>query len=178
MTLAARTTLLTALLFFLILLSPSRAQTIAVGAGSHTTDLPPGAKAPQAQIFRTDALKGPTPTNDWWSSIAWTKFSDKQYPHPLAVHCEARGLRVYYPGPGITANAAAIFGSMPDQGDLVLGHSAAQEFPAARLGGFSACFLSAKFADPERSLRVSYGPGSPSVFALYDKGEPTVTFPA
>src|SRR4051794_24089204 len=139
--------------------SLARAEVVTVGAGSYTTDLPPGAKAPQSEIFRTAALKGPTPTNDWWSSVAWTKFSDKQYPHPLAVRCESRGLRVYYPGPSITANSQAIFGSMPDQGDLVLGHSAANEFPDARLDGFSDWFVSVKFADADHALRVSYGHG-------------------
>ena len=53
---------------------PTRAEVVTVGAGSYTTDLPPGAKAPQSEIFRTDAVKGHTPTNDWWSSVAWTKF--------------------------------------------------------------------------------------------------------
>jgi endoglucanase Acf2 len=167
---------LLAILLLTTTLPKAHAEVVAVGSGSYTTDLPPGAKAPQSEIFRTAALKGPTPTNDWWSSVAWTKFSDKQYPHPLAVRCESRGLRVYYPGPSITANSQAIFGSMPDQGDLVLGHSAANEFPDARLDGFSDWFVSVKFADADHALRVSYGHGSPFVYALYEKGEPTVTF--
>ena len=75
-----------------------------LGAGSYAAVLPPGAKAPPETIYRTENVKGPTPTNDWWSSLAWMKYSERQYPHPLAVEAGPRGLRLYYPGPAITAN--------------------------------------------------------------------------
>src|SRR5688500_119726 len=83
------------------------------GAGSYSTVLPPGAAGPQAEIFKTVGVKGKMPTNDWWSSLAWLRFSERQYPHPLAVEARPAGLRVHYPGPSITANRDAIFGFMP-----------------------------------------------------------------
>ena len=86
---------------------------VPVGAGGYVTALPAGAKGPQAEIFRTPSLTGPMPTNDWWSSLAWMTFSERQYPHPLAVAAEKGGLRVYYPGATITANKDAIFAFMP-----------------------------------------------------------------
>ena len=27
------------------------------------------------EIFKTDEVEGPIPTNDWWSSLAWTEHS-------------------------------------------------------------------------------------------------------
>ena len=87
--------------------------TVALGEGGYAVELPPGAKRPQAEIYKTADLSGPMPTNDWWSSLAWMPFSERQYPHPLAVQAESGGLRIYYPGPRITANKAAIFGFMP-----------------------------------------------------------------
>src|SRR5205823_1823348 len=101
------------------------------GAGSYTTALPAGAKAPPETIYRTDKVEGKTPTNDWWSSLAWMKYSERQYPHPLAVEAGPHGLRVYYPGANITANRDAIFGFMPpgNGDDLILGHSGQEEFP-------------------------------------------------
>src|SRR5688572_6270384 len=86
---------------------------VKVGAGSYTTRLPEGAKGPPAAIYRTAKVKGPMPTNDWWSSLAWKSFGDALYPHPLALKAEPGGLRVAYPGANITANKFGIFGSMP-----------------------------------------------------------------
>jgi len=82
-----------------------------VGAGSYATRLPAGAKGPPAQILRTAKVKGPMPTNDWWSALAWKPFGEAMFPHPLAIRAMPAGLRVAYPR--ITVNNAAIFGSMP-----------------------------------------------------------------
>src|SRR4051812_21749789 len=66
---------------------PARGQEpVRVGpAAGYATALPPGAKGPQAEIYRAENLRGPTPTNDWWSSLAWMKFSERMYAHPLAL---------------------------------------------------------------------------------------------
>jgi endoglucanase Acf2 len=148
------------------------------GAGSYTTALPPGAKAPPETIYRTDNVQGKTPTNDWCSSLAWMKYSERQYPHPLAVQAEPGGLRIYYLGANITANRDAVFGFMPpgNGDDLILGHSAQDEFPDARLDGFSDWFVTARFASGPRSMTVSYGHGSPFVYALYEGGDARVRF--
>ncbi|HVS39189.1 MAG TPA: glycosyl hydrolase [Gemmataceae bacterium] len=165
-------------------LCPTSAQRVAadpiapLGGGSYTTELPRGAKAPPETIYRTANVVGKTPTNDWCSSLAWMRYSERQYPHPLAVQAAPAGLRVYYPGPAITANRDGIFGSMPDDGeDLVLGHSAEDAFPDARLDGFSDWFVSARFASGQHSITVTYGHGSPFVYALYEGGDPRIVFP-
>jgi endoglucanase Acf2 len=148
-----------------------------LGSGSISRELPPGAKEPAATIYATAALRQRSiPTNDWWSSLAWMPLSERQYPHPLAVCAAAPGLRVYYPGPRIRADDAAIFGFMPpDSGDLTLGHSARGDFPEARVCGFSDWFVSAAFGDADVGMVVSYGHGCPFVFAAYAGGMPTVT---
>src|SRR6185369_1248882 len=86
----------------------SAAEVVKAGAGSYLDALPPGAKGPPAQIYKTADLQGPMPTNDWWSSLAWVQYSDVMYPHPLALKCVDGGLRVYYPGANIPANNSAI----------------------------------------------------------------------
>lgn len=142
-----------------------------VGSGGYVTRLPAGAKGPQAEIFRTADLPGPMPTNDWWSSLAWMKFSERQYPHPLAVAAQAEGLRIFYPGK-ITANKDAVFGFMPEHADdFILGHSGVEKFPDAKVAGFSDWFVTARFGDGEKGMSVSYGHGSPFVYAIFDGGE-------
>lgn len=152
---------------------------ISLGAGNVATVVPSGAKKPPKTIYASTALqRRPVPTNDWWSSVSWMKFSERQYPHPLAVRADARGLRVYYPGKRIFANKTAIIAPMPGRsGDLMLGHSNVAAFPNARVDSFSDWFVSVKFATGDRSMTVSYAHGSPFVFSRYSGGQPTVAFP-
>ena len=89
---------------------------VRLGAGSYAVSLPPGAREPQQTIYKTPGVQGKMPTTDWWSSLAWMQYSERQYPHPLAVQATSQGLRIYYPGDSITANRAAIFGAMPAEG--------------------------------------------------------------
>ena len=126
-------------------------EVVRVGAGGYVTALPAGAKGPQEEIFRTSELKGPMPTNDWWSSLAWMKFSERAYPHPLAVSAEASGLRVFYANK-ITGTKDAVFGFMPERvaDDLILGHSAVDKFDDARVAGFSDWFVTARFSEGDR----------------------------
>jgi endoglucanase Acf2 len=143
-----------------------------IGRGSYAIELPAGAKAPPATIYKTDRVSGPLPTNDWWSSLLWMPLSERQYPHPLAVQATRAGLQIYYPGADITANQAAIFGFMPiNTGeDLILGHSAQDEFTEARLDGFSDWFVRAAFTSDSKQMLVSYGHGSPYVYARFEGG--------
>jgi endoglucanase Acf2 len=155
----------------------STADIVKVGPGSYTTSLPEGAKTPPENIYRTTNVKGPMPTNDWWSSLAWVPLSDTMYPHPLAVRAVESGLRVYYPGANITANKSAIFGFMPGgDEDFVIGNSNAAKFPEARVDGFSDWFVSALFEQGDSKLRATFGHGSPFVFLTVDGGSPTLTF--
>ncbi len=151
---------------------------VLLGTGSYTTVLPAGAKAPPETINCTEAVAGKMPTNKWWSSLAWMKFSERHYPHHLAVETEPKGLRVFYPGANITANRDAIFGFMPAKtaDDFILGHSAREEFSSSAVDGFSDWFVSVRFAAGKHVMRVSYGHGSPFVYALYEGGDPRLTF--
>ena len=150
---------------------------IRVGAGSYTTALPEGAKGPPATIYRTANAKGKMPSNDWWSSLAWASNSFDHFPHPLAVRTTPAGLRIAYPGANITANKSGIFGAMPGgTNDLILGHSAEAAFPKALVDGWSDWFIDVLFAANGHSLRVSYGHGSPFVFAMLEGGSPQVLF--
>jgi endoglucanase Acf2 len=148
--------------------------------GSLARNLPPGAALPPAPAFVTPDLHPPFPTNRWWSSLVALPFSERQYPHPLAVAERAEGLQVRYPGPDIRSNDACICGWMDPEppGDLILGHSAVARFGAARLAGWSDWFVRARFEKDGASMEVNYGHGSPIVFATFRGGDPVVRFPS
>ena len=191
---------------FLLPCAVVRAEVIAAGAGSYTTERPAGTKGPPATIYKTDRVRGKMPSNDWWSSLAWASNAFAHYPHPLAVKTEPAGLRIAYPGANITANAKGIFGTMPGgMDDFILGHSAQTNFSKPLVDGFSDWFVDVLFKtdesisqglgtdkdsrsesnprpslipgkNPPPSLRVSYGHGSPFVYALYTGGTPRLVF--
>jgi endoglucanase Acf2 len=166
----------------LVLLGPCGATAgepiVRQGAGSYTTVLPPGAKGPPETIYRTTAVRGSMPTNGWWSSLAWLRFAERQYPHPLAVEPGPRGLRLYYPGTNITVNKIGIFGVMPPKSadDLTLGQEGTDEFAESLLDGYSDWFVAVRFAQGQRTMRVTYGHGSPFVYVTYAGGGPRVQF--
>ena len=167
------------LLAILLGCAPLTAQEpVSLGKGSYLSAIPPTQKGPPDTIYATAAVPGKMPTNDWWSSLAWLPLSERQYPHPLALEAVKAGLRISYPGSNITANKDAIFGFMPagTGDDLILGHSTQADFAEARVAAWSDWFVTARFAAGERQMDVSYGHGSPFVFARYSQGTPRITF--
>jgi len=147
---------------------------VKVGLGGYAAQAPPGAKGPPELVWKTENVKGPLPTNRWWSSLLWTRHSLPQFAHPLAVCAQPSGLRVCYPA--VTVAPIGIMGGMPGGGDdLVLGHSGVAEFPDAKLAGWSDWFVTAAFASDGKEMRVSYGHGSPFVYATFSGGKPKVT---
>ena len=147
---------------------------VRVGSGSYTTIAPPDTNQPPATVYKTAAVKGAMPTNDWWSSLAWEPLSSAMFPHPLGVKAVAGGLQVSYPGRNMVANTAAIMGG--GAVDLVIGHSAVSQFTEARVDGFSDWFVSALFDSDGQQLRTSFGHGSPFVYVTLQGGDPTLTF--
>ena len=155
-----------------------------IGRGSYSTVLPPGAADVQGTIYKTANVTGRMPSNDWWSSTAWVQYSERQYPHPLAVQNQANGLRLFYPGPTITGNSACVCGWMSAStdsngaDDLTIGHTGTTNFPDTRVDGYSDWFVTNVFSSGGSSLKVTYGHGSPYVYAEYAGGTPRITFPA
>jgi endoglucanase Acf2 len=160
--------------------APAEDTVVRLGAGSYLVKLPPGAKEPPAIVYKTAGVRGPIPTNDWWSSLAWLPYSEPMYAHPLVLRAEPEGLRVFHPD-RLSVSRNAIMGVMPGgktKADFVLGHAAQPQFPDARLDGFSDWFVTAAFAEGGRAMRLSFGHGCPYVYALYEGGDATVSFQA
>jgi len=147
-----------------------------LGAGSYLTRCPPNVKEPQPLIYKTENFKGAVPTSDWWSSLAWVPFSEPMYAHPLVLRAEAGGMRVYFPEK-MTVQKNGIFGAMAaGKNDFVLGHSAQEKFVDARLHDASDWFVTTAFNADAKSLKVSFGHGSPFVYALIEGGDAVLSF--
>jgi endoglucanase Acf2 len=150
---------------------------VAVGAGSYTTRLPVDCKPLPEKIHKTAAVKGPTVTGQWWSSLLWQQYSSNLFAHPLAMVCTPEGLAVTYPGAAIVASAEAIMGGgLTSDGDFKISHSKAATFPAAECGAYSDWFVTASFAAGAATLDASFGHGSPFVFCTFGGGDPVLRF--
>jgi endoglucanase Acf2 len=87
---------------------------------------------------------------------------------------QSDGLRVSYPGPSMDVYATGYIA--PFQNEFVLGHSNTASFPSALVDGFSDWFVDVLFAQGSDQMRVSYGHGSPFVYAQYQNGGAKITF--
>ena len=149
---------------------------IKLDKGSYSTSRPEPCKPLTDQIFKVDSLNGPTPTNQWWSSLVWDKFSNNMFPHPLGVVTCEEGLSVSYPGAAIVAAESAIMGGgVSSKGDVVIGLKNAK-FNDAKLADFSDWFVTAQFSSSIGNLNTSIGHGSPFVYCTSDAGTVQLKF--
>ena len=80
------------------------AQIVTVGKATYRTDLPPNSdgkprRLMDAKPLVSDRFVGPTPTNDWCSSLVWPSGSEHSlamFPHPLALKANESGLGMGY----------------------------------------------------------------------------------
>ncbi|OEH93564.1 glycosyl hydrolase [Bacillus solimangrovi] len=151
---------------------------VELGAGSYSTVKPVGVSDVQDTIYKTPNITGAMPTNDWWSSTAWEQYSNAQYPHPLAMINEPSGLRIYNPSNNIEGLGGFTKGWMNDIDDFVLGHTGTSSFENTKVDEFSDWFVTNEYKNGESSLHVTYGHGSPFVYAEYEGGEPRITLPS
>lgn len=154
-----------------------RPAVVPAGAGSYSTVLPEGCKPLPEKIYKTAAVKGPTVTGQWWSSLLWQEYSSSLFAHPLAMVCTPEGLAITYPGAAIVGSAQAIMGGgVTTGGDFKIGHSATTRFPSAECGGYSDWFVTASFRSGAATLNTSFGHGSPFVFCTLGGGDPVLRF--
>ena len=153
-------------------------QIVSLGKGSYSTQRPESCKPLPTEIFKVDSFEGPTPTNQWYSSLVWDKFSNNFFPHPFgAVACE-KGFSMSNPGGGLVGAESAIMGGgISPNGDVVIGLDDVK-FDDARLADVSSWFVTAQFSSSEGNLKTTFGHGSPFVFCTKDKGQFRLYFAA
>ncbi|MGE5588372.1 MAG: glycosyl hydrolase [Clostridia bacterium] len=150
--------------------------TVKIGRGSYTTALPTGQYGPPVEVFKTENLQGAVPTNKWWSSVLWTKYSHAMYPHPLTAKCTPTGLELGYPNKTIEYE-------LDGDIDVLMEHRADLEIQGegfepvdARADRYSDWAVDIKMADGDRSIVVTLAHGSPFAFFIFNGVKPAVSF--
>ena len=147
--------------------------------------LPPGARGPENNVGtpvapkKTGNVRGPIPTNDWWSSLVFQRYPDNPYSttmhaHPLAMQAEAGGLGVSYPKTYVITSDQRKYEYTYTK-DFTLG-VAGLNSPDAKLDGYSDWTVSAYWSGGGSTLRATFGHGLPYVYATKTGGDAQVTF--
>ncbi|MFJ5547358.1 glycosyl hydrolase [Streptomyces sp. NPDC093225] len=161
------------------------AATVVVGKGSYSDVRPAGRQGPSnngGQAVRpkvTPAMADtPVPTNDWWSSLAFQRFSanpwsENMYGHPLTYKAVSGGLEVGYPTTHQIVGDGRQY-EFPHKADLTLG-LAGLASPDAKADGWGDWTVSPYWNDGARSLRTTIGHGLPYVYAEASGGAAQIT---
>ncbi|MFD7609900.1 glycosyl hydrolase [Streptomyces sp. NPDC059828] len=151
------------------------AATVEVGKGSYSDVRPAGRQGPSNNggqevkpKVTLSAAGTPVPTNDWWSSLAFQRFSgnpwsENMYGHPLTYKAVSGGLEVGYPTTHQVVGDGRQY-EFPHKADLTLG-LAGLNSPDAKADGWSDWTVTPYWNDGARSLRTTIGHGLPYVYA-------------
>ena len=153
---------------------------VQLGSGSYTTDLPPGGNPPQynngatAYPAVTGNVTGPTPTNDWWTSLVYknnvgNNFSEVLAAHPFMLKCTSQGL-----GIGVTGSPVGSY-SYPYTEELVVGVGGVT-FPEALLDGYGDWTIDTMWEIGVNSLSATFGHGLSYVYFTKTGGNAYLDF--
>ena len=154
-----------------ILAGQAPAEVVKVGAGSYL--IKEGGKT---SPIKSPNFKGAAPTTQWFTNLVFQgKNAEREYPHPLAVRPTGSGLQIYYPGTAIKSTPGGIIAQMPKEGDLLLTCSEGGTFSDVQLDAYTDWFIRVAFTTGGKGMQVSYGHGSPFIYAVFDKGGASIS---
>lgn len=137
-----------------------------IDSGSYASFPPASANVENFQKNAPLYLKAnetrPVPTNDWWTSLIFTKYGDELWAYPLMVDPSAHGFEIFFPnafdsdgsnmkrGPGIKISGSgfnpesAIAADWSDWSLLARMKAGAQQLDATLVHGSPFCWIEAK----------------------------------
>ncbi len=123
-------------------------------------------RAPPPPEFKTASLAAPYPTNAWWGSLLWEKFSGALLAQPLALQATKNGMALNYPKLEVTEDGF----STPFKPEITVGLEGLT-FPDARVDAASDFLVRTEFAANNKALQATFGRGLP--FAWFQSnGQP------
>ncbi|MEF2277403.1 glycosyl hydrolase [Deinococcus sp. YIM 134068] len=149
------------------------------------TALPAGAQGPSNNVGapvapkRTANVRGPVPTNDWWSSLVFQRYPDNPYSEnmhaqPLSMRAKASGLGIAYPATHVITPDNRKYEHTYTE-DFTLG-VAGLNSPDAKLDGYSDWTVRSFWSGGGASLTTTFGHGLPYVYATKTGGDIRIVF--
>jgi endoglucanase Acf2 len=158
------------LLSFLFLPSQIEAQTVSLGKGSYSTQLPSGTVGPSLSNGSpaipkiVDGFSKPIQSNDFWSSLIYPFFnnphSNNLYAHPIAVKAVNNGLEIGYTPNHVIAGVDYLY---PYSSQLRVSVSGLQ-VQQTQTFDYSDWTATALWKDAEQEMKATFGHGLPFVY--------------
>lgn len=157
----------------LVLACQAQAQDVVrVGAGGWRAQIGRAdGPVPQAPFRTPEMLKRAAPTNQWYSSVMFTRWSEVLHAVPLSAKASSRGLEIGYPQKSIVPTERRdVEVQYRHSADLTLRPEAFSP-QSALLAGHSDWAVDIAFQAPDQSMLTTVAHGSPFVFARLSSGD-------
>lgn len=162
-----------------------------IGAGSIARIKPDDGTAAPREIFATDDLSAPYPSNDWWTTLLWRPLSENLWVHPLAARVTESGLSLTYPDEWQVGDAPYSWGPRTDDfaeltaepeastdpiaPDLTVSHPDIGGDVPAKVADYGDWSVTYRQTDGDASFEATLTQGSPFVY-LETSGGVDVSF--
>lgn len=163
-----------------------------IGAGSIARIQPADGGAAPREIYATDDLSAPYPSNDWWTTLLWRPLSENLWVHPLAARVTESGLAITYPDEWQVGDAPYTWGgrtddfaeltSSPDAStgpiapDLTVSHPDVDGDVPANVADYGDWSVTYRQTDGDANFEATLTQGSPFVYLETTAGGVDVSF--
>ncbi len=138
-----------------------------VGKGSYVID-DANLLQPREPKYVTSNIKGAIPSNDWWTSIVYTKYSDTMPGLPMVYKYTSTGLNMYYADGFYTRTENGGMGADSKSNDITIGASNVTGDASAKLDGYGDWSVDVSFSDNDTpKMRSTIVKGSPYVYTTF-----------
>ncbi len=138
-----------------------------LGKGSYVVD-DAGLLQPREPKYITKDIDTPIPSNDWWTSIVYTKYSDTMPALPMAYKYSATGLSMYYADGTYTRADNGGIGADSRYFDLTIGTSSITGDASAKLAGYGDWSVDVAFSDDDTAkMKSTLLKGSPYAYTTF-----------
>lgn len=138
-----------------------------VGKGSYVID-DANLLQPREPKYVTKNVKNAIPSNDWWTSIVYTQYSDVMPALPMAYNYSKTGLGMYYADGIYTRTDNGGMGADSKYKDITVGASNITGTPSARLDSYGDWSVNVAFSDNDTpKMLTTLVKGSPYVYNTF-----------
>ena len=154
----------------------STPKTVTVGKGSYLTDDVTTAQ-PREPKYITSNIKAPIPSNDWWTSVIYTRLSDAITALPLNYKYLDTGLGFYYASDLFTSPNNGGMDTKFNNMDLTINTSSIVRTPEARADSYGDYSVNVVYSDDSTpKMKSTLIKGSPYVYNTFlDSGSVEVS---
>lgn len=153
-------------------------EVVSLGKGSYVID-DVNLYQPREPKYITDNMNAPIPSNDWWTSVIYTRLSDTMPALPYVFKYSENGLGMYYASTTYTRENNGGMGADSKYFDITVGTSDIEGQASAKLDSFGDWSASLVFSDDDTAkLASTIIKGSPFVYNYFlepEKAEITIS---